>query len=96
MPVLFVIFIVGIIITLVLAVLGAHGWGALCKFSAEASGREWYYFETKAVTERVFLPLVIFGAIATVAALAIALHLGYMETALQPALTSTSHPAIIF
>ena len=54
MPVLFVIFIVGIIITLVLAILGAHGWGALCKFSAEASGREWWYYSEKEAANQVF------------------------------------------
>ena len=82
MPVLFIIFIVGIISTLTLATLGAHGWGVLCKFSAEASGREWWYYSEKEASERAFLPLVIFGAVATVAALAIALHLGHMETML--------------
>lgn len=79
MPVLFVIFIGGIVVTIALATLGAHGWGALCKFSAEASG---YYYDEKAAAERAFLPLVIFGAVATVAALAIALHLGHMGTML--------------
>ena len=76
MPVLVAIFLVGIVATIALAILGSHGWGALCKFSAEASGREWYYYNSDEATKQVFPSLVILGAFATIAAILIALHLG--------------------
>lgn len=76
MPVLVLIFLVGIVATIALAILGSHGWAALCKFNAEASGREWYYYDFNAATKQVFPLLVILGVLATVAAVLIALHLG--------------------